>query len=212
MLPVLARLGCTVIALTAALESPLAQAADIVLNIGKTAEACPIGMAPSVSTTVMLAAGDALALSVMKAREFGREDYARFHPGGALGRSLMRVAEVMQTLDDTAWVTVDASVLDTLSAITQCKAGAAFVVDEGRLAGVFTDGDLRRHIREADLLTQPIGTVMTAGGQTIVPDALATEAVHQIQSHRIGELPVVDDEGRLLGQVTLKDLVAMHFV
>lgn len=213
MLPVVARLGCSIIGVTSALESPLALASDVVVDMGKTNEACPIGMAPSVSTTVMLALGDALSLAVMKARNFGREDYARFHPGGALGRSLMRVSEIMQPLEETAWVKRSARVADALQCITLHKGGAVFVVDgEGQLDGVFTDGDLRRHIELDNLLSQPIGEVMTQGCQVVLPDTLATEAVNKIQSFRIGELPVVDGDNRLVGQVALKDLVAMHFI
>jgi len=212
LLPIVKRLGCTVVALTAALKSPLTAAADIVLNMGETSEACPIGMAPSVSTTVMLALGDALALTVMKARAFSREDYARFHPGGALGRSLMRVSEIMQALESTAVIDANASVADALTQITLHKTGAAFVTETGRLLGVFTDGDLRRHILDENLLSQTLREVMTAGGYSIAADALATEAVGLMQMHRIGELPVVDTTNQLVGHVALKDLVSMNFL
>jgi arabinose-5-phosphate isomerase len=212
LLPIVKRLGCAVIALTGALESPLADAVDIVLNMGETSEACPIGMAPSVSTTVMLALGDALALTVMKARAFSREDYARFHPGGALGRSLMRVAEIMQTLTNTAVIDARASVADALTEITLHKTGAAFVTESGRLQGVFTDGDLRRHILDENLLSQTMREVMTAGGYSVAVEALASEAVGLMQMHRIGELPVIDAAGQLVGHVALKDLVLMNFL
>jgi arabinose-5-phosphate isomerase len=212
LIPIVKRVGCRIIAVTAGLDSPLGEAADVVLNMGKTNEACPIGMAPSVSTTVMLALGDALALTVMKARNFGREDYARFHPGGALGRSMMRVSEVMQPLAGTAHVQASASVADALNAITLHKSGAAFVTENDCLVGVFTDGDLRRHIEDDNLLSQPVGEVMTAGGHRVSPDDLVTEAVRVIEEFRIGELPVVNSQQELTGQVVLKDLVSMHFV
>ena len=212
LLPIVQRLGCKVIALTSALDSPLATAADIVLDMGKTDEACPLGMAPSVSTTVMLALGDALSLTLMRAKDFGPEEYARFHPGGALGRSLMRVHEIMLPVANTAVVDIDATVADALNAITEHKAGAAFVVDQGLLVGVFTDGDLRRHVSDASLLSQPVREVMTVGGYNILESELASTAVRLIEDHRIGELPVVDDAGRLRGQVALKDLLSMHFV
>jgi len=212
LLPEVQRLGCKVIALTSALTSPLAQAADVVLDMGKTDEACPIGMAPSVSTTVMLALGDALSLTVMRAKNFGPEEYARFHPGGALGRSLMSVREIMTTLESTATVDVGATVTDALNAITEHKAGAAFVVDNGKLAGVFTDGDLRRHIRNANLLSQPVREVMTLGGYNVEQGAMASAAVRLIEDHRIGELPVVDEAETLVGHVALKDLLSMHFM
>ena len=212
LLPIVQRLGCKVIALTSVLDSPLATAADIVLDMGKTDEACPLGMAPSVSTTVMLALGDALSLTLMRAKDFGPEEYARFHPGGALGRSLMRVHEIMLPLADTAVVDIGATVADALNAITEHKAGAAFVVDQGQLVGVFTDGDLRRHVSDANLLSQAVREVMTAGGYNVLESELASTAVRLIEDHRIGELPVVDDAGRLRGQVALKDLLSMHFV
>lgn len=212
LLPVIKRIGCPVVVITGVLDSPLALAGDVVLNMGQMDEACPIGMAPSVSTTVMLALGDALALAVMKARNFSLEDYAKFHPGGALGRSLMRVAEVMQPLGETAVVALESSVADALNAITLKKSGAAFVTSEGRLVGVFTDGDLRRHISDDNLLNQNVGEVMTPGGQSVLQDALASEAVQIFQKYRKGELAVVDKRGQLLGQVALKDMISLHFI
>lgn len=212
ILPVVKRLGCDVLAVTSDLSSPLAKASDLVLDMGEVDEACPIGMAPSVSTTVMLALGDALALTVMKARDFGREDYARFHPGGALGRSLMAVTEIMQPLDETAVVAERATVADALNAITAHKTGAVFVTADDELVGVFTDGDLRRHIRDDNLLSQPISEVMTRGGLSVASDALATEAVHHFETRPIGELAVVDGSGHLVGHVAVKDLVSMHFL
>ncbi len=212
LLPVVKRIGCTIVGLTGVLDSPLGLAADVLVDMGRASEACPIGMAPSVSTTIMLALGDALALSVMKARNFGPEDYAQFHPGGSLGRSLMHVHEVMQPLAETAVVPQDATVADALNAITTAKTGAAFVTDQGKLVGVFTDGDLRRHIQDDNLLGQAIGEVMTVGGQFIELNALATEAVHILEKYRRGELAVVDAEGQLVGQVLLKDMISMHFL
>ena len=212
LLPIVQRLGCKVIALTSVLDSPLATAADIVLDMGNTDEACPLGMAPSVSTTVMLALGDALSLTLMQAKNFGPEEYARFHPGGALGRSLMRVHEIMLPLANTAVVNIDATVADALNAITEHRVGAAFVVEQGLLVGVFTDGDLRRHVSDANLLSQLVREVMTVGGYNVLESELASTAVRLIEDHRIGELPVVDDAGRLRGQVALKDLLSMHFV
>ncbi|MCA8915919.1 MAG: KpsF/GutQ family sugar-phosphate isomerase [Planctomycetes bacterium] len=212
VLPVVKRLGCVCIGMTSRLDSALADNSDIVLNMGKISEACPIGMAPSVSTTVMLALGDALALAVMKARDFTREDYARFHPGGALGRSLMKVAEIMRPIEETAVVGVTATVADALHAITLHKTGAAFIVDKGVVKGVFTDGDLRRHVDDENLFSQPIVGLMTSPCRSIREDKLAPEAVLIIQETRIGELPVVDTSGKIRGHVALKDLVTMHFV
>lgn len=212
LLPVVRSLGCSILAITGNLHSPLAAAADVVLNMGQADEACPIGMAPSVSTTVMLALGDALSLAVMKARHFGVADYARFHPGGALGRSLMRISEVMQPLQATAVVEIDATVGDALNEITLKKSGAAFVISQGDLVGVFTDGDLRRHISDDNLLDQRIREVMTPGGLAVSDKALASDAVQIFQQHRRGELAVVDDSGKLMGQVVLKDMISLHFL
>ena len=212
VLPVVKRLGCFCIGMTSNIDSPLAANSDIVLNMGKLSEACPIGMAPSVSTTVMLALGDALALAVMKARNFTREDYARFHPGGALGRSLMTVREIMRPIEETAVVGVTATVADALHAITLHKTGAAFVIDKGVVKGVFTDGDLRRHVDDENLFSLPIIDLMTKPCRTINEKKLSPEAVRIIQETRIGELPVVDDDGKIRGHVALKDLVVMHFV
>lgn len=215
LLPVIKRIGCLCIGVTAKLDSPLAANSDIVLNMGSVSEACPIGMAPSVSTTVMLALGDALSLAVMKARNFTREDYARFHPGGALGRSLMKVGEIMRPIQETAVVGVSATVVDALHAITLHKTGAAFVVDKSTLQGVFTDGDLRRHVADENLLSQPIVDVMTSPCLSIRRDKLVPEAVRMMQRANrmvIGELPTVDDSGNIVGHVALKDLVLMHFV
>jgi arabinose-5-phosphate isomerase len=215
ILPVVKRLGCKCIGVTANPDSALAKHSDITLNMGKVSEACPIGMAPSVSTTVMLALGDALALAVMKARNFTREDYAKFHPGGALGRSLMKCSEIMRPIEDTAVVGMTATVADALHAITLHKTGAAFVVDMGKLVGVFTDGDLRRHVVDENLLSQEIVSVMTSPCLSIHEHKLTPEALHIMQREGgtvIGELPVVDDQGKIRGHITIKDLVTMHFV
>lgn len=215
VLPALKRLGCRIAAITSNPDSSLAKHTDMLLKLPKAPEACPIGMAPSVSTTVMLALGDALALAVMKARNFTREDYARFHPGGALGRSLMKVTEIMRPLEETAVVGISATVADALTAITQQKTGAAFIVEMGMLKGVFTDGDLRRHVEEDELLSYPIVEVMTSPCLSIHEDKLAPEAVRMMQlgdKRVIGELPVVDAEGKIRGHVAIKDLAAMNFM
>lgn len=212
LLPIVKRIGCKLVGLTSKPGSSLGKHADIVLDLGKFEEACPIGMAPSVSTTVMLALGDALSLTVMKARNFSRADYAAFHPGGALGRSLMKVDEIMRGLAETATIAATASVKDALAAITRHKTGAVFVVDGKRLLGVFTDGDLRRHVEDDGLLKHAVADVMTRPGKRIESGKLAVEAVKLMQDFRVGELPVVNAAGELLGHIALKDLVAMHFV
>lgn len=212
LLPIVVRMGCSIIGVSSRADSTLGRHSEILLQLPAVPEACPIGMAPSVSTTAMLALGDALALTVMKARDFTREDYARFHPGGALGRSLMKVAEIMRPLGETAVVEARAVVADALHAITLHRTGAAFVTDHGRLRGVFTDGDLRRHVENAALLSTPIVDVMTSPCRSIGTDRPAPEAVRtMVDGVRIGELAVVDAGGVVVGHVALKDLVAMNF-
>lgn len=218
ILPVLKRFGVPIIGMTGRPESDLGRHSDMVLNMGRIEEACPLKLAPSASTTAMAALGDALALAVMEARGFTKEDYARFHPGGALGRKLMRVEEVMRPLDRSAVVAPSASVREALYAITQHKAGAACVVDEaGLLLGVFTDGDLRRRIESslgagADPFAGTIGAVMTAPGLRIAAGELAASALHLMQQRKIDELPVVDADGRLLGHIDVQDLLAVGMV
>lgn len=214
LLPLLKRDGVPLIGMTGRMESELARFSDVVLNMGRMEEACPLQLAPSVSTTAMLAMGDALALAVMERRGFTKEDYARFHPGGALGRRLMRVEEVMRPLARTAIVPPGATVKQALFAITQKKSGAVFITDgAGVLVGVFTDGDLRRHIdRGVSLGDSAISTVMTQGGIRVVAGELAASAAHVMQERRIDELPVVDGKGVLLGHLDVQDLLAVGMV
>lgn len=209
LLPILKRYGIPVIGVTGRMDSDLAKHSDVVLNLGRIEEACPLKLAPSASTTAMLALGDAIALTVMERRGFTREDYARFHPGGALGRKLMHVEEVMRPLERTATVSPTTSVKDTVLRITQKQSGAAFILDNlGALLGVFTDGDLRRHLEDAqDISTVPVESVMTAPGLRIQAGELATAALHILQARKIDELPVVDDEGILIGHVDVQDLL-----
>ncbi len=208
----LKRIGSRLIAVTSQADSPLAKASDVVLNMGDVPEACPIGMAPSVSTTTMLALGDAIALTTMKQRDFGKEDYARYHPGGALGRSMMIASEVMQPIEATATVQSNASVKDALNKITEQKTGTVFVIQAGTLSGVFTDGDLRRHIEDENLLSQQIEEVMTPDPLRCTGDELVTEVLYRMQDKRVGEIAVVDKENQLQGHIALKDLVSMRFV
>lgn len=214
LLPLLKRYGVPIIGMTGRLESDLARYSDVVLNLGRMEEACPLNLAPSASTTAMLAMGDALALAVMEKRGFTKEDYARFHPGGALGRKLMRVEEVMRPLARTATVPPGATVKQALFAITHMKSGAVFITDgKGMLVGVFTDGDLRRHIdRGVSLAESSISSVMTKGGIRVVAGELAAAAARVMQEKRIDELPVVDAEGVLLGHLDVQDLLAVGMV
>lgn len=209
LIPALKKQQVTLLAITGREDSTLARQADALLCIGRVEEACPIRMAPSASTTAMLALGDALALTVSDQRKFTQEDFARFHPGGKLGRQLMTVREIMRTGDAVAMVSEDERLLELLDAITRARAGAAMVVDrDGRLSGIFTDGDLRRHCARGGQFTTLARDLMTRDPHFIAPDRLASEALGRMKEYRIDELPVVDADRRPVGMVDIQDLVA----
>jgi len=218
ILPAFKRLAIPIIALCSSATSTLGEQADVFLDASVEREACPLGLAPTTSTTVMLALGDALAVCAMQERHFTRDDYARFHPGGSLGRRLLlRVSDLMRTGDLVATVREETTVLETLLAITEARAGCAIITDdEGRLQGIITDGDVRRRLlQDPDCLRRRAAEVMNREAATIGPDRLATEALHIMESHRpgaIGDLPVLDDAGRLVGVVALKDLLRAGIV
>lgn len=212
ILPAIARIGAKLIALVGRSDSTLGSYSQVVLNVEVECEACPLGLAPTTSATATLAMGDALALAVMEARHFTKDDYALFHPGGTLGRRLLlRVSDVMRSGEAMAVVALDVPLKDVLFAITKAGAGAACVADaDGSLAGIITDGDVRRALlKDADALSRPASAVMTAGCRTIAPDRLATEGLHALEAppKPIGEIPVVED-GKPVGMLMLKDLVA----
>ena len=210
LLPHLKRLGAPLIALTGRTQSTLAQAADIALDVSVDQEACPHNLAPTTSTTAALAMGDALAVAVLEARGFSAEDFARRHPGGALGRRLLlHVAEIMRTgaaLPRVSPATVLAAGLVEMSAK---GLGMAAVVDaEDRVLGVFTDGDLRRALdRRADIHTATMGELMTTGARTIGARELAAAAAHLMEAHRVTALLVVDAGQRLVGALNVHDLM-----
>lgn len=209
ILPVLKRIGTKLIALVGRKESTLAKASDVVLDVSVEREACPLGLAPTASTTAMLALGDALALAAMEVREFTKQDYAMFHPGGALGRRLtLRVRDVMRTDDRMAVVHQDDLVRDVLFAITRAGAGAAVVTDnDGKLIGIITDGDVRRHLlKDEQTLHKCARDIMTANPRVIGPDQLAAEGLGVLEALKIGELPVLDDDGKPIGMLMMKDL------
>ena len=207
ILPVVKRIGAMCIALTKVGDSPLSRAADVVLDTTVEREACPLGLAPTSSTTTALAMGDALALAVMDARKFTREDFARFHPAGALGRRLLiQVGDLMRVGSEMAVCSESQTLKDTLFAITKARAGAACIVDQaGMLVGVITDGDVRRHLLSDGDLAATATTVMTKGATTISADALAVEGLRVMEEKRIGDLPVVRD-GKPIGVIMLKDI------
>lgn len=212
VIPPARRLGAGVIAITGKRDGALAKLADCVLDIGNVEEACPLKLAPTASTSAMLAFGDALAMVVLQERSFGREDYAVFHPAGALGRKLMRVREVMRTDEELPLVASGAVVTDVLLKMssTPGRPGAALVVDEhGKLVGIFTDGDLRRLLKNRDttLLDAPIDESMGRDPKFVGPDQLVEEAHHILSENRIDQIPVLDDERRPVGLLDVQDLL-----
>lgn len=209
ILPVLKRLGARIISLVGRTDSTLAIASDVVLDVSVEKEACPLGLAPTASTTAMIALGDALALCAMEERKFTAEDYAIFHPSGTLGRRLtLRVGDVMRTDDRTAIVGEKDIVRDVLFAITRAGAGAAIVTGpEGRMAGIITDGDVRRHmLSDEQCLSRAAGEIMTKDPRTITVDQFATEGLRILEMFKIGEVPVLDEDHKPLGMLMLKDL------
>jgi arabinose-5-phosphate isomerase len=210
ILPVLKRLGVALVAMTGNLKSTLASHADIVLDSGVEKEACPLNLAPTASTTAQLALGDALAVALLDARGFQAEDFARSHPGGALGRKLLtHLSDVMRTGDAVPRVPGSADFSTLMREMSAKGLGASAVVDEaGRPAGIFTDGDLRRLIEKGvDLRALKAHELMHASPRTIRSDALAVEAAELMEQHRITSVLVVDAEGRLVGAVNSNDLM-----
>ncbi|WP_298081025.1 KpsF/GutQ family sugar-phosphate isomerase [uncultured Cardiobacterium sp.] len=208
MLPIVRALGVKTIAITGRPQSALAQQADLHLPIIIEKEACPLGLAPTTSTTATLALGDALAITLMQARQFNEQDFARSHPYGRLGRRLMtKVGDVMRRDAAVPQVALDASVQTALFQITDKGLGVTLVSDGERLLGIFTDGDLRRALEKyPDALQRPIADVMTRAPQSTAPAVLAAEALQQMEARHITALPVLDD-GRIAGIIHIHDLL-----
>lgn len=209
ILPLVKRMGAKLITMTGNPTSTLAKAADAHLDVSVSEEACPLNLAPTASTTATLAMGDALAVALLKIRGFTAEDFAMSHPSGSLGkRLLLRVADVMRTDDAMPVVTPDVNLTDGLMEMTQKGLGMTAVTDEqGRIVGIFTDGDLRRALDEgADVRTTRMDEVMHAGCKTIGAGVLAAEAVLVMEENKITSLLVADEEGRLLGALNIHDL------
>jgi arabinose-5-phosphate isomerase len=209
LLPALKRRGLKIIGMTGDAASPLGKQSDLVLPITVDKEACPFGMAPTTSTTVTLALGDALAIVLLEARGFKKEDYAKLHPGGAIGRTLLlKVSDVMRTKDRLAKVLSGAKVKEAVLAMTGARAGCVAVVDgTDKLLGIFTDGDLRRHLIETPDITEvSIDSVMTRKPITLKPDQLAVDILKIYEEKNIDDLMVVDDAGRIVGAVDIQDL------
>jgi len=210
LLPLLKKIGARIIALTGNLSSPLAKYSDVVLDVSVKKEACPLGLAPTASTTATLAMADALAVCLLEARGFKEKDFAFFHPGGALGkRLLLKVEDIMRKGPYNPVVDQDMKVSRVLLKITQARAGSATVVDKsGRIKGIFTDGDLRRNFdSDVNLPGRRIKEVMTKDPIVINKDLLAAEAMRILRERKIDEIPVVDADRRPVGLVDVQDLL-----
>src|SRR6478672_6588984 len=214
MLSVIKKLGDPVIAITSTAANALGRFSDVVLELGRIEEACPLGLAPSASTTAMMALGDALCLTVMKSRNFTTDDFALYHPAGQLGRKLIKVREAMgfrrgENLPVASDRLTVGQVLHEVSSIKR-RSGAVILVDEqGRVSGIFSDGDLRRLLTDDDgsALRRPVREVMTRNPKRIGGDRLASEAIAIMRPHRIDDLPVVDENDRPIGLIDIQDLV-----
>ena len=207
LLETIRRIGARLIAMTGSPDSTLGRAADVVLDCGVDAEACPLNLAPTASTTAALAMGDALAMVLLVEKGFRQEDFAGLHPGGGIGKRLMRVESLMHTGPAMPVVRTAAPMHAVVAEISAKGLGMACVLGEdGRLAGIITDGDLRRHMGLTDMLAQPASAVMTAGPQTIGRSMLAVQALAMMEQRRITSLVVVDAEARVEGVLHLHDL------
>ena len=210
ILPIIKRMGVTLLAMTGRTTSSLGAAADICLDVSVEREACPHNLAPTASTTATLAMGDALAVAVLKARDFSADDFARSHPGGALGRRLLvYVRDVMHTGDALPLVTHTTSLLDALAEMSAKRLGMIGVIDEdGLLCGIYTDGDLRRSLNQGvDVNRCNVGSVMVQKPHTIPATTLAAEVVELMQRHSINGVFVVDADGRPAGALNALDLI-----
>jgi arabinose-5-phosphate isomerase len=215
LLPALKRFAVKIIALTGAPKSSLARHSDVALNLRVPREACPFNLAPTASTTVMLVMGDALALAVLRARGFKPSDYAKRHPAGAIGRALLlRVGDIMRTGERNAVARETLSVRDSLLVMTQAKSGSLSVINaRGKLVGVFTDGDFRRHMSaDEQLLSRPLKDVMTRHPVCIRDNALAVEALKVFDQRQIDDLIVINARREPVGLVDSQDLPKLKIV
>lgn len=205
------RNGITLIGITAKCGSTLAKASDIKLLLPLEKEACYLNLAPTSSTTMTLALGDALAVAVYSKRNFSKTDFGNFHPGGKLGRQLVKVSDVYRSKSEIAVVNIFDNIKDAIMQISSHLGGCVMVVDnENKLRGIITDGDLRRHILE-DIILTPVVDIMTKNPITVMPDILAADATHTMNEKRITSLPVVDNEHKLMGMIHIHDLVKLGF-
>lgn len=210
ILPLLKRLGVSIIAMTGKPASTLASHADVHINVAVQSEACPLGLAPTSSTTAALVMGDALAVSLLESRGFTAEDFARSHPAGQLGkRLLLHIHDIMHSGDEIPLVAANASVSEAIVEMTKKRLGMVVIAGADRkIQGVFTDGDLRRALEHTvDPHRTTVGEIMTKNGKTIESGALAAEAVQMLQQYKIQGLMVVDGDARLIGVLNFNDLL-----
>ncbi|NWN91329.1 KpsF/GutQ family sugar-phosphate isomerase [Marinobacter adhaerens] len=210
ILPLIKRMGAPLISMTGNPDSTLAKEAVANLDVSVETEACPLGLAPTSSTTATLVMGDALAVALLEARGFSAEDFAFSHPGGSLGRRLLlHVSDIMHTGDRIPSVSEDTPLSGALLEISRKGLGMTTVVDaDGRMTGIFTDGDLRRTLdKSLDVHTTPMRDVMTRNGRTIQPEQLAAEALNIMEGLKISALPVTDSSGTVVGAINMHDLL-----
>jgi len=215
ILPAIARFQVKIIAMCGDPKSVLAQNAHLFLDVNIEQEACPLNLAPTSSTTAMLALGDALAMVLLEARGFNKEDFAKFHPGGLIGRSmLVRVHQIMRPRQAMAVVSTNASVRDVLKAMTSVRAGAAVVIgDEDELLGIFTHGDFVRHFQSDPKIGERlVADLMTLNPVTVHKDKLAVEVLNLLERHRIDDLVVIDDDNVPVGVVDSQDLTRLKLL
>ena len=215
LLPVIKRLNTAMIALTGKPNSTLANSATVNIDVSVTKEACPLGLAPTASTTATLAMGDAIAIALLEARGFSENDFALSHPGGTLGRRLLiHVSDIMHTENEIPKVSENALLSDALLEMTHKGLGVTTIVDdEDRVLGIFTDGDLRRTLdSNIDINTCLVKKVMTENGKHIQANALAASALALMEKHRINALVVIDDQGKLIGILNMHDLLRARVV
>ena len=215
LIPNIKKIGAKLIAITGNMRSTLAMNSDAVLDVSIKKEACPLGLAPMASTTTMLAMGDALCAALIDKRRFKKIDFAFLHPGGNLGkRLLLKVEDIMRKDAANPIVKQGTKVKDVLLKITTARAGSATVVDaKGKLKGIFTDGDLRRHLEDGeDLTKKKVSDVMTKNPKALKKGRLAVEALRILREHKIDEIPIVDERGRAVGLVDVQDLLKAGLV
>jgi arabinose-5-phosphate isomerase len=215
LIPIVKKIGAKLVSVTGNKRSTLALNSDFVLDSSVDSEACPMGLAPTTSTTAMLALGDALSIALLEKKNFKPKDFAMYHPGGSLGKRLiLKVEDIMRPRSKTPVVKGDIKVKDVLIKITRMRAGSASVVDgRGKLIGIFTDGDLRRHFEKGeDILKHKVRDVMTCSPVTISKDKLAAEAFDMLRKKKIDELPVVDGKMRPLGILDVQDILEAGLV